>query len=62
MSICLKNLTSNYEISTLRDGGISGHTPNRAIGHSYASNYLSGTAIAIRQTPSVALHQCARLP
>lgn len=38
----------NYEIDTLRDGEITGHTADRAIEQPYESNYLSGTAIAIR--------------
>lgn len=38
----------NYEIDTLRDGEITGHTADRAIAQPYESNYLSGTAIAIR--------------
>lgn len=38
----------NYEIGTLRDGEITGHTASRAVSQSYESNYLSGTAIAIR--------------
>jgi hypothetical protein len=38
----------NYEISTLRDGDVLGHTTDRHIAQPYESNYLSGTAIAIR--------------
>ncbi|KGJ71605.1 hypothetical protein GY21_21040 [Cryobacterium roopkundense] len=37
----------NYEINTLRDGEITGHSTNRAVAQSYESNYLSGTAIAV---------------
>jgi hypothetical protein len=38
----------SYEIGTLRDGEITGHSADRAIPQPYESNYLSGTAIAIR--------------
>lgn len=38
-----------YEIDdTLRQGEITGHTANRTVATPYESNYLSGTAIAIR--------------
>lgn len=38
----------NYEIDTLRSGEITGHSVDRAIAQPYESNYLSGTALAIR--------------
>ncbi|MEU6553281.1 hypothetical protein ABZ915_23810 [Streptomyces sp. NPDC046915] len=37
-----------YEIDMLRAGDLHGHTTHRAIGASFESNHLSGTAIAIR--------------
>ena len=37
-----------YEIDTLRKGEVSGHGASREIAQPYESNYLSGTAIAIR--------------
>ncbi|WP_324616252.1 hypothetical protein [Streptomyces sp. ERV7] len=38
----------HYEIHTLGAGEITGHTTGRAVAAPYESNYLSGTAIAIR--------------
>ncbi|WP_326785741.1 hypothetical protein [Streptomyces sp. NBC_00151] len=38
----------HYEIDTLRAGDITGHRTSRTIQQPYESNYLSGTAIAIR--------------
>ncbi|MFE7125250.1 hypothetical protein [Streptomyces sp. NPDC057617] len=38
----------HYEIDQLRRGDVHGHTPSRRIHEPYESNYLSGTAIAIR--------------
>lgn len=38
----------NYEIATLLPGDVAGHTTNRNVDVAYESNYLSGTAIAIR--------------
>ncbi|WP_030419382.1 hypothetical protein VM636_17495 [Streptomyces sp. SCSIO 75703] len=37
-----------YEIDMLRPGDVQGHTDHRAVGAGFESNYLSGTAIAIR--------------
>ncbi|MEV7690672.1 hypothetical protein ACFW1F_11190 [Streptomyces bungoensis] len=37
-----------YEIDMLRAGDLQGHTTDRTVGASFESNYLSGTAIAIR--------------
>ncbi|WOX12258.1 hypothetical protein [Streptomyces sp. N50] len=38
----------SYEIDTLRPGDVHGHTADRHIGARFESNYLSGTAMAIR--------------
>ncbi|MCQ8831584.1 hypothetical protein [Streptomyces malaysiensis] len=38
----------NYEIATLDAGEVTGHSMDRAVSARYESNYLSGTAIAIR--------------
>ncbi|WP_065968390.1 hypothetical protein [Streptomyces sparsogenes] len=38
----------NYEIATLHADEVTGHTMDRAVSARYESNYLSGTAIAIR--------------
>ncbi|MFD9029742.1 hypothetical protein ACFVZW_01055 [Streptomyces sp. NPDC059567] len=38
----------HYEIDTLTAGEIAGHTVSRTVKEAYESNYLSGTAIAIR--------------
>lgn len=38
----------NYEIDALRSREIAGHTTSRTVDQPYESNYLSGTAIAIR--------------
>lgn len=38
----------NYEIDSLRSGDVAAHTTDRNIAQPYESNYLSGTAIAIR--------------
>ncbi|MFF1304113.1 hypothetical protein [Streptomyces sp. NPDC058307] len=40
----------HYEIDTLRSGDVTGHGTARTVQQSYESNYLSGTAIAIRPT------------
>ncbi|MCT9104121.1 hypothetical protein ACFWD7_19875 [Streptomyces mirabilis] len=37
-----------YEVDMLRVGDLHGHTTDRKVGASFESNYLSGTAIAIR--------------
>jgi hypothetical protein len=37
-----------YEIDMLRSGDVQGHTVHRTVGADFESNYLSGTAIAIR--------------
>ncbi len=39
----------HYEITTLQAGDLRGHTTDRAVSAAFESNYLSGTAIAIRQ-------------
>ncbi|MFI9721739.1 hypothetical protein ACIHFE_19110 [Streptomyces sp. NPDC052396] len=38
----------HYEIGALEKGGVTGHTTHRKVAAPYESNYLSGTAIAIR--------------
>ncbi|MER7823763.1 hypothetical protein ABTX85_14495 [Streptomyces sp. NPDC096097] len=38
----------HYEIALLERGELSGHTTRRTVAQPYESNYLSGTAIAIR--------------
>ncbi|MBV7248536.1 hypothetical protein [Streptomyces sp. MW-W600-10] len=38
----------HYEIDQLRDGDVTGHTTEHGIDQDYESNYLSGTALAIR--------------
>ena len=38
----------NYEIDTLREGDLAGFSTNPKIAQPYESNYLSGTAIALR--------------
>ncbi|WP_314247865.1 hypothetical protein [Streptomyces sp. DSM 40907] len=38
----------HYEIDTLRQGEVTGHTASRTVAADYESNHLSGTAIAIR--------------
>ncbi|MBD0745353.1 hypothetical protein [Streptomyces sp. CBMA152] len=38
----------HYEIDTLGAGEVGGHTTSRTVAAAYESNYLSGTAIAIR--------------
>lgn len=38
----------NYEIDTIRSGELLGHGTNRSVSQPYESNYLSGTAIALR--------------
>ncbi|MEU5438051.1 hypothetical protein AB0G73_32425 [Streptomyces sp. NPDC020719] len=38
----------HYEIDSLGAGEVSGHTTSRTVAAAYESNYLSGTAIAIR--------------
>ncbi|MER7788553.1 hypothetical protein [Streptomyces sp. NPDC097640] len=38
----------NYEIATLDAGEVTGHTTDRTVSTRYESNYLSGTAIAVR--------------
>ncbi|GAB2791257.1 hypothetical protein [Amycolatopsis magusensis] len=38
----------HYEIDSLRDGDLVGFAPDRPVTQPYESNYLSGTAIAIR--------------
>lgn len=38
----------HYEIHTLGTGEVTGHTGARAVAAPYESNYLSGTAVAIR--------------
>jgi hypothetical protein len=38
----------HYEVSTLRPGDVRGHVTGRGLAAPYESNYLSGTAIAIR--------------
>ncbi|MBT2396200.1 hypothetical protein [Streptomyces sp. ISL-100] len=38
----------HYEVDALRVGDISGHSTNPVVKNDYESNYLSGTAIAIR--------------
>lgn len=38
----------NYEVDSLRPGDVTAHNSNRSIAQPYESNYLSGTAIAIR--------------
>jgi hypothetical protein len=40
----------HYEIDTLRSGDVTGHGTSRTVQQPYESNYLSGTAIAIRPT------------
>ncbi|MFB7494065.1 hypothetical protein ACFC09_05065 [Streptomyces sp. NPDC056161] len=37
-----------YEIDMLRPGDVHGYTVDRTVGADFESNYLSGTAIAIR--------------
>ncbi|MCX5387658.1 hypothetical protein [Streptomyces sp. NBC_00083] len=37
-----------YEVDMLRTGDLHGHTTDRKVGAAFESNYLSGTAIAIR--------------
>lgn len=37
-----------YEVDMLRPGDLTGHTTRRGIGAAFESNYLSGTAIAVR--------------
>ena len=38
----------HYEVDQLRAGDVTGHTTNRTVAQAYESNYLSGTALAIR--------------
>lgn len=38
----------HYEIDQLRADDVAGHTTNRTVVQAYESNYLSGTALAIR--------------
>ena len=38
----------SYEIDALRDAEVTGHVTDRVVQQDYESNYLSGTAIAIR--------------
>ncbi|MDN5667468.1 MAG: hypothetical protein L0G87_03625 [Renibacterium salmoninarum] len=38
----------NYEVDSLRSGDVTAHTTDRNVAQPYESNYLSGTAIAIR--------------
>lgn len=38
----------NYEIDTIRTGELVGHITDRSVSQPYESNYLSGTAIALR--------------
>ncbi|MEU6442431.1 hypothetical protein [Streptomyces sp. NPDC047046] len=38
----------HYEIDALRTGDVTGHRTDRAVRQPYESNYLSGTALAIR--------------
>jgi hypothetical protein len=38
----------HYEIHSLSTGDITGHTTSRKVGAAFESNYLSGTAVAIR--------------
>ncbi|MGW3726091.1 hypothetical protein [Streptomyces sp. NPDC000851] len=38
----------SYEIDMLRSGDVEGHTTDRHVGAEFESNYLSGTAFAIR--------------
>jgi len=38
----------HYEIDTLRDGDVVGFAPGQPVAQPFESNYLSGTAIAIR--------------
>ncbi len=38
----------HYEVDSLRQGEVTGHSGDRKVAQPYESNYLSGTAIAIR--------------